>query len=165
MNLSRIRDNYNLIAQSAEWFDKYGHIANNIDQDMLNSRFQRDIKVIESKFNNLHNHDGDISGTILHAIGFPKPWNGPKCEALDRLYWKTFLRTPWGRLTPEEVADLMLDVFKNSPMTHRHTGQCYRAVLSRIYKDVIRNDAVKTLVVIYKEFKHELTRSRRRSDA
>jgi lipopolysaccharide biosynthesis glycosyltransferase len=165
MNLSRIRDNYNLIAQSAEWFGKYGYIADNIDQDMINSRFRGDIKIIESKFNNLYDHDGDISGAILHAIGFPKPWNGPKCNALDKLYWKTFLRTPWGRLTPEETADLMLDVFKNSPMTHRHTGQCYRNVFSRIRKDVIRNEVLKILSVICKELRHRLTRSRRRSDA
>jgi lipopolysaccharide biosynthesis glycosyltransferase len=162
MNLSRIREKYELIRQGINWFKRYGHIAETVDQDMINSCFRGDIKIIESRFNNCHDHDGDISDSILHAICSPKPWDGPKFTALDRMYWKTFLKTPWGRLAPDEVLDLMFDVMKDSPFTHRHTGQCYRKVFSRFYKDVIRNEIAKMILIMCKELRYRLVSWRRR---
>jgi lipopolysaccharide biosynthesis glycosyltransferase len=156
MNLSRIRDKYDLIPQSIAWFNRCGHCVENVDQDFINSCFRGDIKIIDCKFNNCHLHDGDISGSILHAIGAPKPWNGPKCTALDRLYWRTFLKTPWGKLAPEEIVDMMLDVVKDSPLTHSHASQCYRKVFSRLYSDVIRGEILKMLIILCKELRHRI---------
>jgi lipopolysaccharide biosynthesis glycosyltransferase len=142
MNLSRIREKFRLSQQGASWYKRYGHCSSLVDQDLINSCFFGDIKIIDSRFNNCHAHDGDISNSILHAITAPKPWDGPKGSALDRLYWKTYLKTPWGRLAPDEVVDLMLDVVKKSPVTHRRTWQCYRAIFLRLWKDVFLNDVV-----------------------
>jgi lipopolysaccharide biosynthesis glycosyltransferase len=137
MDLSRIREKYKLIQQSVLWLKRYKHCADALDQDLINSCFQGDIKIVDSRFNNCHLHDGDISDSILHAIGAPKPWDGPKGVALDRLYWKTYLKTPWGRLEPDAITDLMLDVIRNSPFTHRKSSQCYKKIGLRLRKDLL----------------------------
>jgi lipopolysaccharide biosynthesis glycosyltransferase len=165
LNIARIRERYELIPQSIEWYARHAHITRHVDQDMINSCFRGDIKIIDSKFNNCHSHDGDISDNILHAVGPGKPWNGPKFNALHRLYWKTFLKTPWGRLGPEEVADLMFDVFGRSPLMHAHTRQCYRRIIFRLYKDIVRNEATSITLVLCKELKHRLTSIGGRADA
>ncbi|MDR3230513.1 MAG: hypothetical protein LBT65_03665 [Synergistaceae bacterium] len=156
MNLSRIREKFNLVQQSDRWFKRYRHCSELPDQDLINSCFRGDIKIIESRFNNCHVHNGDISNSILHATGTPKPWNGFRDTALERLYWKTCLKTPWGRLTPDEVVDLMLDVAKDSPFTHRHTFQCYKKIFSRLRKDVLLSNPVVTLWFLLKFFYHEV---------
>jgi lipopolysaccharide biosynthesis glycosyltransferase len=165
MDLPKIREKYKLIPQSAKWYKHHAHCTEHVNQDLINSCFRGDIKIIESRFNNCHVHDGDISNTILHAVGPVKPWNGPKFKDLDRLYWKTFLKTPWGQLASDEVVDLLFDALKNSPRVHLHTGQCYKKVFSRLYKDVVRNEMTKIISILCKELKHRLTSPRRRSDA
>ncbi|MDR1020686.1 MAG: hypothetical protein LBL73_08005 [Synergistaceae bacterium] len=165
LNITRIRERYDLIPQSMEWYGRHAHRGRHVDQDLINSCFRGDIKVIESKFNNCHHHDGDVSDAILHAVGPRKPWNGPKFKALDRLYWKTFLKTPWGRLEPDQVADLLFDVFERSPLTHAHTQQCYKKIFSRIYKDIVHNEMTKTILILCKELKYSLTNTGGRSNA
>jgi lipopolysaccharide biosynthesis glycosyltransferase len=156
MDLSRIREKCRLLQQSVLWIQRYKHCADALDQDLINSCFQGDIKIIDSKFNNCHAHrhvhDGDISNCILHAIGAPKPWDGPKGLALDRLYWKTYLKTPWGRLTPGETVDLLLDVIQNSPLTHRKTSQCYKKIGHRLRKDVLLEGYFSFLWLLLKNF-------------
>jgi lipopolysaccharide biosynthesis glycosyltransferase len=165
MNLNRIRKKYNLAAQSAEWFDKHGHCADNLDQDMINSCFRGDIKIIASKFNKGYAENDDVSGAILHAAGYPKPWNGPKFTSIDLLYWKTFLKTPWGRLTPDEVVDAVFDSFRASPMMHLHTSQCYKKAFSRLYMDIIKNDMTRMALILCGELKHRLMNLRIRPHA
>jgi lipopolysaccharide biosynthesis glycosyltransferase len=165
MNLKRIRDKYDLAAQSAEWFDKHGHCSCHVDQDMINSCFRGDIKIIASKFNKGYAQNDDISGAILHAAGYPKPWNGPKLTSTDLLYWKTFLKTPWGRLAPDEVVDVLFDAFKASPLTHLHTRQCYKKAFSRLYMDIIKNDMTRMALILCGELKHRLTSLGKRSHA
>jgi lipopolysaccharide biosynthesis glycosyltransferase len=136
MDLSRIRKKYELIPQSVSWLERHKHYSNLVDQHLINSCFRGDIKIIDSRFNNCHAHD-DGSNSILHAISVPKPWNGPKGTTLDRLYWKTYFKTPWGRLTPDETADLMLDVIRNSPLTHQKASQCYKKIGFRLRRDLL----------------------------
>jgi lipopolysaccharide biosynthesis glycosyltransferase len=136
MDLSRIREKYRLVQYSVPWVKRYGLCSDSLDQDLINACFQDDIKLIDNRFNNCHDHDGDISNSILHAIGTPKPWDGPKGAALDRLYWKTYFKTPWGRLAPDEMADFMLDMIRDSPLTHRKTSQCYKKIGFRLRKDL-----------------------------
>ncbi|MDR1649041.1 MAG: glycosyltransferase family 8 protein [Synergistaceae bacterium] len=154
MNLPRIREKFQLSRQGASWYKRYAHCSSLVDQDLINSYFCGDIKIIDSRFNNCYAQDGDISNAILHAIGAAKPWNGLKGSALDRLYWKTYLKTPWGRLAPDEIADLLIDVIRDSPYTHRHTVLCYRKIFSRVWKDFICNGIVKIVLLFLKDLYH-----------
>jgi lipopolysaccharide biosynthesis glycosyltransferase len=156
MDLKRVRERYDLAGQSAGWFDKHGHLANLLDQDMINSLFRGDIKIIAGKFNRGTDHSNDISGAILHTAGSIKPWSAPRNKALSLLYWKTFLKTPWGRLAPDEVVDVLFGVFMDSSMMHPHTRQCYKAVFTRFCKDVILNEVVGMTLVLCKDLKHRL---------
>jgi lipopolysaccharide biosynthesis glycosyltransferase len=165
LNIAQIRERYDLIPQSMEWYGRHSHRTRHVNQDLINSCFRGDIKVIDSKFNNCHPHDKDVSDAILHAVGPRKPWNGPKFKALDRFYWKTFLKTPWGKLEPDQVADLLFDVLERSPMTHAHTAQCYKKIFWRIYKDVVNNEMTKIISILCKELKYSLTNTGGRSNA
>jgi lipopolysaccharide biosynthesis glycosyltransferase len=156
MNLKSIRERYNLAAQSAEWFNKHGHCADLLDQDMINSCFRGDIKIIASKFNRGYAHNDDISGAILHAAGSIKPWSEPRNKAMSIMYWKTFLKTPWGRLAPDEVVDILFGVFMNSHFTHTHTRQCYKEIFSRLYRDIIKNDVTRMALILCGEMKQRL---------
>ncbi|MDR1978228.1 MAG: glycosyltransferase family 8 protein [Synergistaceae bacterium] len=135
MNLPKVRKKFKLSQQGVSWYKRYAHCSDLVDQDLINSCFRGDIKIIDSKFNNCYVHDGDISNSILHAIGI-KPWNGLNGSDLERMYWKTYFKTPWGKLSPDAVADLMFDVMRNSPFTHRRTSQCYKKMFFRLRKDV-----------------------------
>jgi lipopolysaccharide biosynthesis glycosyltransferase len=156
MNLSRIRKKFRLSVQGVSWYKRYAHCSSLADQDLINSYFCGDIKIIDSRFNNCHAHEGDISDSILHAICAPKPWNGSKGSALDRLYWKTYLKTPWGCLSPDEIVDILIDVTRNSPYMHRHTSQCYKKILSRLLKDFIYKDIVKIVWFFLKDLYYRM---------
>ncbi|GHV47686.1 hypothetical protein FACS1894204_11350 [Synergistales bacterium] len=141
MNLSRIREKHDLIQESIEWYKQYQHYAKHVDQNFINSRFCGDIKIIDGKFNNCHAHKGEVSDSILHAIlATSKPWNEIRGSALDRLYWKAFLKSPFGRLESNEIADTMIDLIERSSLNHRHTSQCYGKIFSRFWKDIFCND-------------------------
>jgi lipopolysaccharide biosynthesis glycosyltransferase len=152
MDLSRIKEKYRLIQESVSWIERYKHCSDSLDQDLINSCFQGDIKLIDNRFNNCHVHDGDIANSILHAISTPKPWDGPQGSALDRLYWKTYFKTPWGRLEPDAMADCMLDVIQNSPFTHRKTWQCYKKIGSRLRKDLFLEGYFALVPLLLKTF-------------
>jgi lipopolysaccharide biosynthesis glycosyltransferase len=160
MNLSRIREKVTLIRQSVPWFKRYRHCSDSSDQDLLNSCFRGDIKIIEGKFNNRSTHSnsplcgdrhGDDTHSILHATCSPKPWEALRSSTADRLYWKAFLKTPWGRLSPEEIVTLMLDVSEKSTITHRRTSQCYGRIFLRLKKDILWNDVTRVIWLWSKE--------------
>jgi lipopolysaccharide biosynthesis glycosyltransferase len=152
MNLSRMRKEYNLVQESVPWFSRHKHYTDTADQDLINAHFRGDIKIIDGRFNNCHVsmsanfcndvNDEWIANSILHAILVPKPWEALKGSVVDRLYWRIFLKTPWGRMSQEEIVDLLIDVSEKSPITHRRTRQCYKTILLRLRKDVLLNDVV-----------------------
>ncbi|MDR1377453.1 MAG: glycosyltransferase family 8 protein [Synergistaceae bacterium] len=152
INLYRIRKKYNLTQEIVPWFSRHKRYIDTVDQDLINSYFRGDIKIIDGRFNNGHVfinanfcddlNDPRIANSILHAILSPKPWEALKGFAMDRLYWRTFLKTPWGRLEPEKIVDLMIDVAEKSPLTHRRTYQCYKRIFFRWRKDIFLNDIV-----------------------
>ncbi|GHS99674.1 LPS 1,2-glucosyltransferase [Synergistales bacterium] len=141
MNLSRIRErNGDLIHRGFLWLRHYCYCAIYADQDFFNSCFSEDIKLIDGRFNNMRG--GDCSNSIPHALGDQKPWNCIKGLPIERLYWKIWLKTPWGRLSPDEIVDSMIDTAKDSILSHRHTAQCYKKIFSRLWKDIICNNIV-----------------------
>ena len=165
MNIPRIKEKFDM-RRAFEWFKRYRNYMEYPDQDMINSYFRGDIKFIDARFNNYTANRGgvqlsDVADSILHAT-LTKPWIEPRGSAVDYLYWRAFLKTPWGRLSPEELIDRMLEVFQKSPITHRRTGQCYRKVFHRLGKDIFFSDTLKTaasyLKLLFLEAKYYLTR-------
>jgi lipopolysaccharide biosynthesis glycosyltransferase len=166
MNLSRIREKYRLIQQYASWMKRYPHCCDALDQDFINSCFQSDIKILEGRFNNTNAHrnssfnDVDsVSNSMLHAISGPKPGTGLRGSSVDRLYWKFFLKTPWGRLPPEELMDLMIDMVQKSPATHRRTAQCYANAFHRLRKDVLCENIFLILRLLAKDLYYRIKRA------
>jgi lipopolysaccharide biosynthesis glycosyltransferase len=169
MNLSKIREKYQLIQQYALWMKRYRGYARMLDQDFINSCFQNDIKILEKRFNNCsaHHHSDsnydlnspDIAHSILHAIVGSKPWVSLRGSAMDRLYWKSFLRTPWGRLSADELVDMMIDIVQKSPLTHRQTPQCYRKIFGGLYDDVVCNKIVAVIGFLLKDLNIRMRRS------
>lgn len=157
MDLDRIRKNYNLIQQGVIWFKLYRHCAELVDQDLINSCFCKDIKIIKSRFNSTLCY-GNISNMILHARAHPKPWNGLEGSELERIYWKTYLKTPWGRLSRDEIIDVMLDVVKDSAYTHRRMSRCYKNVFNRLRRDIGRSDILKITLLLVNDIYHRLRR-------
>jgi lipopolysaccharide biosynthesis glycosyltransferase len=150
MNLPRIREKYNLPAESGEWFKKQGYCSSMLDQDFINSRFRGDIANIDRKFNS-GRRNGDISDTIIHATGGSKPWNSLEGSAMESLYWKSYLKTAWAsRAGHEETVDLMLGAVKSSIWTHRHTTSCYLNIFRRFKNDIVMNDIVRIAVLLVK---------------
>ncbi|MDR3230235.1 MAG: glycosyltransferase family 8 protein [Synergistaceae bacterium] len=158
MNLALIKTKYKLFQESIAWFQRCQHYSDLVDQDMINSCFRGDIKIIDSQFNNCSAHLksgfrselSEVSGCILHAIITLKPWETLRNSALDRLYWKAFLKTSWGRLTPDELADFMLEIAYNSETTHRHTSQCYKKIFYRLWQDIFCNEIVSIIGFLLK---------------
>jgi len=163
MNIPRMKEKLD-IRRAVQWFRRYRYCTKYQDQDLINSCFRGDIKIIEDRFNNHHSdrHEGfrgDINApgaadSILHAT-LTKPWAEPKGSVVDRLYWRAFLKTPWGKLPREELVDMMIDVFQISPLTHRRTTQCYRKVFHRLRKDIFLNDLFINGVLLLKALFHE----------
>jgi len=158
MNLAKIREKFD-VRRGLLWIRRNRHRMKYHDQDLINSYFQGDIKILDGRFNKLGAaFSGDINastGCILHAAG-DKPWAAPKGSDVDRLYWSSFLKTPWGnKLTPEELVDLLFCVFQKSPFTHRRTAQCYGRIFHRLGKDIFLNDAFKTAALFLKTLFHE----------
>lgn len=164
MDLDRIRRHGDFFSTAMNWLAHHRHSATLADQDILNVLFCGDIKLIDNRFNN-RNLDGDTKGSIMHAIREPKPWTGLRGTPLEKLYWKTYLRTPWGaELTPGETAELLIDLMGASPQNHRHTSQCYRRIGERFRRDVLCNDIFSTIGLLVKEALRRLSRRLRRSE-
>jgi lipopolysaccharide biosynthesis glycosyltransferase len=150
MNLSRIRDRYNLLEEANKWFKKWEYCSPFLDQDFINARFRGDIIRIGDKFNSTR-RGGDITDRIIHTVGCSKPWNALEGSAVEKLYWKTYLKTAWGlRAGHEKTIDMILDTVRHSMWTHRHTSSCYRNIQSRLTKDFVMNDAARILVLLAK---------------
>jgi lipopolysaccharide biosynthesis glycosyltransferase len=153
--------------QVALWYKNYGYCRKYRDQDLINSCFQGDIKILEGRFNNRDANlntgfrddvdEEGVAGSILHAT-VSKPWSEPRGSAVDRLYWRAFLKTPWGRLSREELVALMIDAFQRSPLTHRRTAQCYGKILRRFRKDVAGNDAFGFVRLLWDFSRHKAAR-------
>ena len=169
MNLSKIREKYKLTQQCILWVKRYWVYASCPDQDFINSFFRGGIRILEKRFNNCsahHHYDfnydinsPDIANSILHAIVGSKPWVSLRGSAMDRLYWKAFSKTPWGKIPPEELIDLIIDVVQKSPLTHRRRSQCYRKVFGGLYDDVICNKVVVVLGFMLKNLYHRIKRA------
>jgi lipopolysaccharide biosynthesis glycosyltransferase len=157
MDLARIRKKFSLPRRSVLWCRRYGHLSDLVDQDLLNSCFQGDIKLIGGRFNCTGVY-GETGGAIFHAINSPKPWEALRETPVCRLYWKTFLKTPWGRgLKPGEIAGLLIGVSANSPLTHKKTAQCYKKILRRWRRDIFMNkDAVLIIGLAWKFLRHKV---------
>ena len=147
MNLSRIREKFDM-RQGVSWLARYWVYVKYPGQDWMNSCFRGDIKILERRFNNHYANrsegfradvnDPDVVDSILHASVF-KPWAEPKGSAVDCLYWRAFLKTPWGRLPPEEFLGLIMDTFRESRFMHRRKSQCYRKILQSLREEFLRN--------------------------
>lgn len=162
MDLNRIRERGNFFRAAMDWLARHRYSATLADQDILNALFCGDIKLIENKFNN-RDIDGDARGSIMHAIREPKPWTGLRGTPLEKLYWKTFLGTPWGEaMTSVETAELLLDLMGTSPQNHRRAAQCYRRIGERFWRDVLCNDVVSILGLLAQEAFHRLSDRLRR---
>ncbi len=157
MDLKRIRGRGNLFQMSMKWRYRHRHSNRCIDQDILNSLFLGSIKFLDIKFNRRDNgwafdpkkHE-DI-GSILHLTG-PKPWNGFRENLMERLYWKTYLRSVWGEgVTTSDLVDILYDMASRSPYMHRHTSQCYRQIGVRLFRDIFHPLLFKTIWVLLQE--------------
>ena len=147
MNIPRMREKLGA-DQVLQWFRRYRYCIKYQDQDLINSCFRGEIKILEGRFNNHYANRnegfrGDINSpgvadSILHA-STKKPWESPKGSAVDCLYWRAFLKTPWGRLPREELIDLVIDIFQKSPFTHRRTSQCFRKIAVTLRNEFLRN--------------------------
>ncbi|MCL2009819.1 MAG: glycosyltransferase family 8 protein [Synergistaceae bacterium] len=159
MNIPRMKEKLD-IRQVCRWFERYRYCMNFQDQDLINSCFRGEIKFLEGRFNNRRAPFRDdvytlgVEDSIFHAT-LTKPWNEPTGSFIDRLYWRAFLKTPWGRLPHEELVDLIIDIFQKSPLTHRRTSQCYRKVFHRLRKDICANDIFRTAALFFKALFHE----------
>jgi len=144
MNLTRIRQKFGLTEQYPLWFNQYKHLAHTPDQDFINWRFLDDIKLIDNKFNNYCGRNVYPGGSIMHAIKI-KPWKGIDNSDIDRLYWTSYLKTPWGRLAPEKVVDTLLSFVRDSPYMHRKTAQCFRRIYTGLRQDILKNTLFKII--------------------
>ena len=149
MDLARIREKFDLPRKSAEWCERCGRLSVAVDQDLLNSCFRDDIKIMDARFNRNRLYEA-TPNSILHATDQPKPWNALRGSRVDRLYWKYFFKTPWGRLAPEEIAEMMINISERSALTHKRSGQCYRKIGRRWLNDIVLNDAVKIIILCVK---------------
>jgi lipopolysaccharide biosynthesis glycosyltransferase len=143
MNLSKIKRECNLFQRGTLWLTRYRHCAGAPDQDFFNSCFRGDVKIIEKRFNNrdIQPSENDIAASIVHMALF-KPWEIMRVSAVDRLYWKTFFKTPFGRrMNREEVVAIMIEWWSDSPFMHRHTSQCYKKMWRRFRENILWNDA------------------------
>jgi len=140
MDIPRMKEKLD-ISRVLQWFTRYRYCMKYQDQDLINSCFRGEIKILEGRFNNhyANRNEGfrddinspDVVDSILHA-SITKPWAAPKGSAVDRLYWRAFLKTPWGGLPAEELFDMIIDIFQKSPFNHRRTSQCYGKIASRL---------------------------------
>lgn len=133
MNLDLVRKHCDMVRECIHWLNRHRHTAVLPDQDFLNAFFRGRIKLIDTRFN-CNPCGGDISNTILHAMGPIKPWKAYQGTAIEPLYWKTLLKTPWA--TAESCIDALYDCMGRTALLHRHTVECYRQIFTRLKKDL-----------------------------
>lgn len=157
MNLKRIREWGNLFQMAMKWRIRHSHTNRCIDQDILNSLFFGFIKFLDVKFNRRDNgwafdpQKHDAPGSILHLTG-PKPWNGFRGNLMERLYWKTYLRSVWGEdITADKAVDLLCDMASRSPYMHRHTSRCYQQIGIRLFRDIFHPLLFTTIGILLQE--------------
>lgn len=164
MDLDRIRKHGDFFSTAMNWLAHHRHSATLADQDILNALFCGDIKLIDNRFNN-RDLDGDTKGSIMHAIREPKPWTGLRGIPLEKLYWRTYLKTPWGAdLAPSDAASLMIDLAGALPQNHRRSAQCYRRIGERLWRDILCNDLFSVAWLLLREAFYRALGLLRRSD-
>lgn len=101
MNLSRIRQEHDLVQEMVCFLKRYSYIAHDPDQAFLNTLFSRDALFIEKRFNRYpnpdHPSDADsaVDNAILHYVP-DKPWKSTQISLRTALFWRIFYESEWG---------------------------------------------------------------------
>lgn len=141
MNLKKIRERGSLHKIAIEHIWEKRNMIFMPDQDVLNSIFSGDTKIISNKFNKIL--DGKfyprvfMSDCIIHLCS-SKPWLNITGMYSDCLYWKMFIRSAWGEnMTNNELIEMFNDIANsNSGMP---SMQCIKRIgIKRIVKAILR---------------------------
>ena len=133
------------------------------DQDVFNSLFLGNIKLIDQRFNRqLWNANDNLSGSIIHT-NHRKSWKVYPEMLADRLYWKMYLHSAWGEdITPGEFVDVIACIPKPK-LLHHSPRQCFMRLLRTIWLRVslfyVRRIVSLVVRSIYHRMKYRLTRS------
>lgn len=138
-DLRRLRDEgrENLLEACSLWFERHRHTARYLDQDFLNAHFKGDITFVDERFNR-HGSAGDTENAVIHYTGPVKPWNGMLGRSKELPYWLYFSRTPWAQPLEEVLVRNMMEAAMGSPNMHPHVSRCYKKILSRLRRDLLR---------------------------
>ncbi len=133
MNLQKIRSQYNTSQPIFDWFAHYAHLLPFLDQDLINSMFAGDIKILDSKYN-VYKLKQDLSGCIIHMWA-GKPWLKFSGAEHERLYWKFYLLSAWGDdMTPEGMMLKLSETASRSQTVQKPTPK--QPVLIRFAKSL-----------------------------
>ena len=169
MNLEKIRSKGSLLENSLSWIKKHIHLMYFADQDILNSLFYGDIKLLDNKFNiahssvnNLYNADESfMRGKIIHTSGDDKTWDFTGMP-VQKLYWRYYLNSAWGENTTTENFMITLhniaeknfreEDFKSSG----HKNLIARVIYSLSWR-IKQNTYFKICTIVLKELRYKLT--------
>jgi lipopolysaccharide biosynthesis glycosyltransferase len=128
MNLSRIREKYDLKKEAARFFERYIHFADQADNEFLCFLFSGDGDVFwtDARFNRC----GDfvnLDNAILH-MARAQPWKVFRDTPRDDLFWKTLAESEW--------RDDLLEMLRKRPIETYRASEGIRLLFSRaaVYK-------------------------------
>lgn len=137
MNLAKIHEQGKFFGIASNWLTSHSHIPILPDQDAFNAIFRGDIKFIDAKFNILSIQE-DMPDCVIHCAWIEKPWRFLSGFAPDRIYWKMYIRSPWGEnMTRDEIIDKLAGLVQPSPYMHRHGIQCLKRIAASTGKRVM----------------------------
>lgn len=139
MNLKKIRNQYDLLAEARRYFSRYRKCITYVDQDFLNKLFCRDCIFLPEKFNDMRSSGHSaraVERSIWHLSGEIKPWILYSRPDVDELYWYYLSMTPY---CPDEMTLIktMLSDLSFNEYTHRHSINCLKRLKKQIYDNVI----------------------------
>ncbi|GHT01852.1 hypothetical protein AGMMS50276_30810 [Synergistales bacterium] len=96
MNLSRIRQEYDLAKEAFCFFKRYSYLCDLADNDFLCALFNRDVLSIDGRFNRVDKSgDSAIDNAILH-YACSKPWQSAQISLFNAFFWEVFYESEWG---------------------------------------------------------------------
>lgn len=141
MNLKKLREKYNFLAATADFYAKYKKCITLADQDCLNHIFANDKLLIDEKFNHINAEgvgEDDLRGSIWHmAGGAAKPWVTCTRPLVDDLYWRYLRLTPYCR-DDNALIRLMLNDLSSPSYTHLHSSDCVKRLKKQIADNIFR---------------------------
>ncbi len=167
LDLNKIRARYHLLEKLVYFFEEYGALAVNKDQDFLNWLFVGDAAILDERFNRTHpsgESESSVRGAILHMYCEHKPWNSYTRPYADDLYWRYLRLTPYCASTDGLIRAVLRGI-GSSRLMHRHSTDCLKRLGKQLKENIFRPYLSAVPLILWKSAKRRFLPGRSRGQS